>query len=330
MNDADQNSIANILKSGASGPDNHGCPKCCACPHKAPKNFVKVGSYKRKCDGAVIQRYRCNDCGTGFSDATFTLEYGQRRRDISVRAFQNFCSLVSMRRSAILLSVSRGTIDRRLLYLKRVAQVSHASMQKHLAEKGMLSSDIQFDDMETFDHTKMKPVSIPLVVDSKTRLILGIDAAQMPAKGPLAAKSRQKYGPRDDKRPDAWRGALLQAKPFLATEEITVKSDMHQSYPAMIKTHLPGAKHIRYKGRKPRESGHGELKDGGFDPLFALNHTAAMNRANINRLIRETWCTTKRIDRLICHLWIYAMWHNHWILVQLTKKMTNTKHLPNS
>lgn len=194
----------------------------------------------------------------------------------------------------------------------------------------MLTNDIQFDDMETFEHTKMKPVSIPLVVDTHTRLILGIDAAQMPAKGPLAEKSRKKYGPREDKRPDAWRESLLQAKDFLCDGGIIIRSDKHQRYPAMINECIPGAKHIRYKGRNPRDSGQGELKDGGFDPLFALNHTAAMCRANINRLIRETWCTTKRMDRLVCHLWIYAMWHNHWILAQLKKKMANVKQLPKS
>nr|MBX2884857.1 hypothetical protein [Granulosicoccus sp.] len=48
------------------------------------------------------------------------------------------------------------------------------------------------------------------------------------------------------------------------------------------------------------------LKKIGFDPLFAINHTFAMFRANVNRLIRKTWCTTKRVDRLEDHLAIFV------------------------
>ncbi len=37
--------------------------------------------------------------------------------------------------------------------------------------------------------------------------------------------------------------------------------------------------------------------DFGFDPLFFSNHTSAIIRANINRLIRKTWRTTKDSKR---------------------------------
>ena len=46
----------------------------------------------------------------------------------------------------------------------------------------------------------------------------------------------------------------------------------------------------------------GELKKRGKDPLFYINHTLAMLRANVNRLIRKTWCTTKDPAQLIYHL----------------------------
>jgi len=39
-----------------------------------------------------------------------------------------------------------------------------------------------------------------------------------------------------------------------------------------------------------------------------------MLRANVNRLIRRTWCTTKRIDRLVDHLTIYADYHNRLLI----------------
>ncbi len=35
-----------------------------------------------------------------------------------------------------------------------------------------------------------------------------------------------------------------------------------------------------------------------------------MLRANINRLFRKTWNTTKKVEALIDHLWIYVRYHN--------------------
>jgi hypothetical protein len=92
-------------------------------------------------------------------------------------------------------------------------------------------------------------------------------------------------------------------------------------YPIMIKKHLPDdIVHVQTISRRASVAGQGEMKMGGYDPLFALNHTAAMLRANINRLIRRTWCTTKRPDRLKCHIAMYVYWHNETIAAELEKR----------
>ena len=63
-------------------------------------------------------------------------------------------------------------------------------------------------------------------------------------------------------------------------------------------------------------TGQGELKKLRFDPLFALNHTCAMLRANINRLFRRTWCTTKKKECLEDHLAVYMDFHNRVLLAR--------------
>jgi len=40
-----------------------------------------------------------------------------------------------------------------------------------------------FDDMEAFEHSKCKPVSITVAVEEGGRLILKTSASQVPAKG---------------------------------------------------------------------------------------------------------------------------------------------------
>jgi hypothetical protein len=39
-----------------------------------------------------------------------------------------------------------------------------------------------------------------------------------------------------------------------------------------------------------------------------------MIRANVNRMFRRTWCTTKRRDRLEAHLVLYADYHNEQLI----------------
>ena len=71
---------------------------------------------------------------------------------------------------------------------------------------------------------------------------------------------------------------------------------------------------VRYNGQKNAAKAEGELKKLRFDPLFSLNHTCAMLRANINRLFRRTWCTTKKKERLEQHLAVYMDFHNRVLL----------------
>ena len=168
---------------------------------------------------------------------------------------------------------------------------------------------IHFDEMESFERSKCLPVSIALVVDPKSRIILGAKVASMPAKGLLAAISREKYGPREDERPQV-ADALLSEISSALQKKVTILSDQNPKYPGWIKKNLPLANHETVKGRRGCGVGQGELKRGGYDPLFGLNHTAAMIRANVNRLFRKTWCTSKRRDRLEAHLELYIKYHN--------------------
>jgi hypothetical protein len=167
---------------------------------------------------------------------------------------------------------------------------------------------IEFDDLETFEHTKCKPLSVSLAVESRTRKILGLEVSSMPAKGMLVEKAK-KYGSRPDGRAAA-RNRLFDTIQDYVEEDAIIKSDSNPHYPADIKRCFPKATHTQYEGKRGSLGGQGELKKVKFDPLFSLNHTCAMLRANVNRLVRKTWCTTKRAACLRAHLMIYAHYHN--------------------
>jgi hypothetical protein len=208
---------------------------------------------------------------------------------------------------SLLLSLNRKTVVRKIRF---VAQVERQEQERFLEHyKSSPLQEIQFDDLETSEHTKCKPLSVTLAVEPKTRKILKFQVASMPAKGLLAKISRQKYGKRLDERPEKWDQFMRELVPYVKPECIWT-SDENPFYPSHLKKHHPQARHIRVKGGRAASTGQGELKKLRFDPLFALNHTFAMLRANMNRLFRRTWCTTKTKQGLIDHLTLYVSYHN--------------------
>jgi hypothetical protein len=160
-----------------------------------------------------------------------------------------------------------------------------------------------------FSRAKCKPLRVALAVEPKQRKIISFQVSQMPAKGKLAQVALRKYGPRKDKRPQGWERLMEDLKPHVK-QDVVFTSDQNPHYPKHVYHHYPKATHHRVLGGRGAITGQGELKKLMFDPLFSLNHTCAMLRANLNRLFRKTWCTTKTVQGLIDHLSLYVLYHN--------------------
>ena len=275
------------------------CPHCPAVPRIGTK-YVRWGFFYRTSDSRFVQRFRCLGCRKTCSRATFHRWFRQKTRRKNLELKRHLSSGGSLRRAARTIHLNRKTVARKLEVLGFEAEA-----ELRLANFAQAKSRvIEFDDLETFEHTKCKPISVTLAVESRTRRILGLEVSSMPAKGLLVGKAK-KYGPRVDARAKG-RELLFKSIQNFVHEEAVIKSDQNPHYPADVIRFFPKAEHRRYAGRRGSLGGQGELKKGGFDPLFSLNHTCAMLRANVNRLFRKTWCTTKRADRLRAHLFLYA------------------------
>ena len=285
-------------------PCSRGC-RTQACPHCHSPRFRKHGFFYRRDDARRVQRFRCSDCLSTFSRAGFSPFYRHRHRRIKERIRALLAANATLRGIARQLHIDKDTVARYLVLLAREARQRQRIRQANSPQ----ASSVQFDELITIEHTKMKPLSVFLVSDTDRWEMLGVIVSRIPASGYLAEKSRKKYGHRPDQSV-LRRHVLLRRLAPLIDPQAHVVTDKHSAYPLLLKRHLPQATHVRHKGAKAAIVGQGELKKGGWDPLFCINQQLAMLRAHISRLFRRSWNTTKRVTRLADHLAIYMDHYN--------------------
>lgn len=172
---------------------------------------------------------------------------------------------MSQRRIALLILANRKTVVRKIRFLARLARLEHADLLHRLSDDEQKLSSVQFDDLETSEHTKSKPLSIALAVEPKTRKILSHHVSRMPAKGLLAEKARTKYGSRKDERPQGWARLARDLSPILQPGA-KLPSDENPHIPNHVLSYLPNTLHATCKGKRGCSTGQGELKRIGFDP----------------------------------------------------------------
>ena len=283
------------------------------CPNlicAAPEFIIRDGTFRRKDDSKLVQRFRCKTCGFRFSSATLSDFYYHKRRRVSSPLLKLLSSGMSLRRSARLLNVDPKTVARKLPILaKRCRELNDKALKKF---QGRIFN-VQIDDLITKENSKLKPLTLSIAVDEDRRRILAVEVSKIPAFGHLSKLALKKYGKREDEHHVGLTKLFKKIAPVISSE-VVIKSDEHQRYPGFISTYLPRAKHFTFKSERSCVAGQGELKKVQFDPLFIINHTCALLRANINRLIRKTWCTTKDPQRLKDHLDVFVYFHNEVLL----------------
>jgi hypothetical protein len=283
------------------------------CPNKLCKVFhqlifqVKDGYFHRADDSRKIQRFKCKICHKRYSRSTHSLEFAQKKRRFNKMIRANLASGMSMRSCAYNLNLARKTIERKFVYLAKKARMNQNTLLLYWRENPI--NNVQFDDLISSIHTKLKPISISVVVDPATFKIFGARAAEIPAFGKIAKLSRRKYGRRQNNHPATLSKLLFDLKGCISNEAL-FKTDEHKRYPQIIGKHFPKAQHKTYRGLPATIVGMGELKAKRYDPLFAVNHTLACFRGGMNRFFRRTWCTSKTLQHTQDHIDIFVDYYN--------------------
>ena len=93
---------------------------------------------------------------------------------------------MSQRQIARVLECSKNTVDQKVTWLAKC--LPQASLKN-------APSVLFIDEMESIEHTKLKPLTLPLAVGDDYR-IYAVSVGRIQAKGLLAELSRKKYGRR--------------------------------------------------------------------------------------------------------------------------------------
>jgi transposase-like protein len=86
-------------------------PECQATPGF---QYQRRGTYRRTCDGRVVQRYQCKRCKKTFSQQTFRVDRGLHRPSLDRLIFLGLVSNVSQRQITREFHCGRGSIARRM------------------------------------------------------------------------------------------------------------------------------------------------------------------------------------------------------------------------
>ena len=216
------------------------CPRKACLPNSdGPDSLpvVRHGYFLRKFDRKKIRRFKCLKCRRTFSRSTGSLTFNQKKPFINEILFSYLASQVSKNRCARLLNVHRITIARKLAFLGCQSRVDHQKwLEKYQGKRAF--NAVQFDEMESFEHTKLKPLSIPLMIEVTERKILGIDVCVMTAKGLTASLSVKKYGKRPDQRVETFKRLFETVRPSIQPKA-EMRSDSHPFYPSIVREMMP-------------------------------------------------------------------------------------------
>jgi len=285
------------------------CPNYDCQFHAAPVEsfYRRMGYYSTKTRPDPTQRFRCRGCDRSFSVQTFRIDYRDRRPEVNSPLAALLTSGVGYRQSARTLRMSHGALQRKAAKLGRAMGGLHYNLLFGLpADRTYI-----LDEEETYEKASVRPLTVPLMVESETWFI--IDAAVAPIRRLAKAGTRrrkrqeaeeQQHGRRLDQSREAVARVLARLAPATGRGKLKLVSDKKSSYPRLAKMafgdDLVEHRVISSKALRTTQN-----------PLFPINLTIAMSRDNMGRLRRRSWLVTKLATRLQLHLYLYIIYRNY-------------------
>ena len=239
-----------------------------------------------------IRQYYCFDCKARFTANSLRKSKSQRRLDLNKQVMNLYCEGNTLKGISRLLECSYNTVVSKFRFMAGLAKEAHL---KVLEEGEILTSYVQFDEMETFEKTKATPLGIELAIRPKTFEIIAAKVCRIPAKA-----MSKKVDNSNTNRKTGETNACIEIEKVLK-EKASIATD--GKVPQVVKTFFPDQTIKSFKNHEEKEKA-----------LWAINHVCAKLRNRLSRLNRKTWANTQKASRLQEHLDLFIACQNGYEL----------------
>lgn len=260
------------------------CPKC------QSKKIRKRGSMTTK--RGTTQRYECKSCQRTFTKRNESINYRHRKQHLREKIRVLYCEGMSLRAIGRALNLHRNTVTK---YFLENANRAWSNNMRRLREGGIVTTYVQFDELETFEWTKKRPLGVQVSIRVKTGEIIHTKVCKIPVKALSVSKDYiNKWNKKVNRRP-AIAEMLWNTKHALNKDFATIVCD--------------GA-------RLPAKVAQDVFFDKQFNVVATLSRNKKIDltflkmRQDISRLRRRTLATTKHRRYLQKHLDLYTDYHN--------------------
>jgi transposase-like protein len=169
--------------------------------------FTQHGSYRRRCDGRRVPRFRCAACGRTFSQQSFAFSYYLKRPELSQPIARGLVAGSAHRQIARTVGCHHRTVTRRSQRLGRQALLLHQVGLRGLE----LQEPVVVDDFDSFAGSQYAPCTLPTATGATSWFVYGFDFARERRRGsmsPVQKKRRAQHERRFGRPP---RGAVTRA-----------------------------------------------------------------------------------------------------------------------
>ena len=216
-----------------------------------------------------------------------------------------------MRQTARITGLARETVARRMRSMGEQCR----AVQEELLHGGhpRLRGTYLLDELETFEtDRRLRPVTVPVLLQRGSLFVVYACAGPLAPRGRLDAwhaRRLEEETARSGRRRCGSKVAVRKALEYLdralvSRSSLNLTTDRKSSYPELVRAIFSRrfGSHARESSKRRRDRG---------NPLFPVNHTLAMMRDGISRLVRRSWAASKLRARLEDHIWIWVAYRNY-------------------
>ena len=270
--------------------------------------YIRDGYYRPKCRSHPVPRFKCRECGRGFSRQTFRQDYRDHKPHLNAKLVELLAHGLGLRQSATILHLSRRCTEMKARKLSRHLE----QVNRNLLDQFPEGSSFQMDEMESFETERtVLPLTIPVLIEQESMFVVDARSAPIRPSGKMSDRRRVAIKQRESaegRRRNESRGCLKRvlregAKFCKKLSRVRIDTDEKTSYPGLIRWAFgPRHEHRQSSSRLPRDTS---------NRLFPINHMNAMVRYLTGRMRRRSWLASKRRRFLDLQLNVFKAYKNY-------------------